>query len=134
MSSIWTPQGVLPTGAYSVLKAVEEYDADLTLGQDGPDWVVLKKSGPEGRPFPVFNFGHELPSADHVKQRLAQCDVRRNSRRIVDSIIRKQRIAEQEARLRVNEASGESAEVIEWAMRQQGATPHKKVFIGGKRG
>jgi hypothetical protein len=66
-------------------QAVEEYDEDLTIArhEQTGEWVILLKRGPEGRPFPVFGLGPELPSPEAIKQKLYEGDVRRHGGRIM---------------------------------------------------
>jgi hypothetical protein len=134
-SQLWLPgQGFVPSYMRAALRAVEEYDEDLTLGRHEPtgDWVVLLKRGPEGRPFPVFGLGTELPAPEQIKKRLYDSDVRRNSARITSQIIRRQEERAREVRRQAEEASGHAAEALAWGHRKMGSHPSPRIFVPSK--
>jgi hypothetical protein len=120
----------------TALKTVEEYDDDLTIGrhEQTGEWVVLLKRGPEGRPFPVFGLGIELPAPEQIKKRLYESDVRRNGAEIVRQITRKTELAQAEGRRVASEASGHAAEALEWGHRKMGAHPSPRIFVPSPKG
>lgn len=135
-AQLWLPgQGLVPPYIRSAMRAVREYDEDLTLGrhEQSGEWVVLLNRGPEGRPFPVFGLGHELPPPERIKQKLFDSDVRRNSRRITEQIVRRQEEAQKESRRQAEEGSGVAAEALEWAHRKQGTHPSPRIFVPDKK-
>jgi hypothetical protein len=134
--SIWLPgAGELRFDELAVARAVEEYDPDLTLGQDkaSGQWAVFLPRRDGGDPFPVLGLGHELPSADKVKEILYRHDVRRNGRGIVAEMEAHQRAAEQEFDAKVDEATDELAQAIASHMNSEGTSPFPTVYMGGKR-
>lgn len=133
--SIWLPgSGELRFDELAVARAVEEYDSDLTLGQirDTGQWAVFLPERGTGKPFPVLGLGHELPSADHVKEILFKHDVRRNGRRILDDMEAHQERADKEFSDSVDEASTAVAEAIASRMAEQGHHPYPTIHMGGR--
>lgn len=129
--SLWVPGlGDVPLHLRASMKAVEEYDADLQLArnEETGDWCIFIERRGQA-PFPVFNLGAELPSPDGIKQKLYNADVRRHGHRILEQVDRNnaQRLAEMRAV--TDEAAGDAAETIEFAMRKLHATSHKKVVM-----
>jgi hypothetical protein len=133
---IWTPSmGMVPPHIATAQKAVEEYDADLLIGQDtrNGDWVVLLDSRREVGPHPVLRLGPRLPGADEIKKRLYEADTRRRGHEIVNDIARYR--AQEEARMRAetHDAAGEVAEALDVLMRKEGRHPVPRIFVpGGK--
>lgn len=135
VSQLWLPgQGFVPPHIRAAESAVKEYDADLMLGrhEQTGEWVVLLTRGPEGRPFPVFGLGIELPAPEQIKQRLYESDTRRNGREIVRQIVRRQEDAREERRRKAEDASGQGAEAFEWAHRKLGSHPSPRIFVPSK--
>ena len=132
-TSLWIPgQGFVPSHIRSSMQAVSEYDADLSLARDenaGGQWVILLKSGPEGRPFPVLGLGYELPAPEAIKKKLYMSDTRRRGREIVADIQRNNDSIQARSREKLSEAGSEVAEVIEWALRKKGQIPDSKIFV-----
>lgn len=119
-------------------QAVEEYDADLTLGQrrDTGEWCAFLPGNraSEGQPYPVFSFGTELPDPEKVKRMLHRHDIRRNGRELLDTLDRifedeQKRIAD-----RTSEASGMVAEAIDSNLRMRGVHPFPSVSMAPKYG
>lgn len=136
---IWLPgAGMLSFVEKRAAQAVEEYDADLTLGQrrDTGEWCAFlpgnRASG--GQPYPVFSFGTELPDPDKVKRMLSRHDIRRNGRELLDTL---ERIFDDEQKriaARTSEASGQVAEAIDSNLRMRGLHPFPSVNMGAKYG
>ena len=136
-SQLWLPgQGLVPAHMRAAQTAVEEYDQDLTLGrhEQTGEWVVLLKRGPEGRPFPVFGLGIELPAPEYIKKRLFESDVRRSGAEIVMQIRRKQEMAEKESRRVAGDAAGHAAEALDWGFRKEGKHPSPRIFVPSSKG
>jgi len=136
-SQLWLPgHGLVPPHMRQALNTVEEYDQDLTLGrhEQTGEWVVLLKRGPEGRPFPVFGLGIELPAPEQIKKRLFESDVRRNSASIMAQIQRKRDLASKEHARIAGEASGHVAEALAWGHRKMGAHPSPRIFVPSPKG
>jgi hypothetical protein len=113
------------------MKAVEEYDADLRLARNDEtgNWCVFISRGDAEAPFPVFNLGAELPSPDRIKQMLYMADVRRRGHDIVRDVERNNARRRAELEAVTADAAGEVAEAVESALRNAGATSHKKVYL-----
>src|ERR1051325_4034327 len=100
---LWLPgKGLVPTHIRQAAEAISQYDQDLGLGQDKRtgDWVVLMKGGPEGRPYPVFGLGPELPPGDEIVRRLYHADMKRRGHKIIADINRRADAAREESRQR----------------------------------
>ena len=136
-AQLWLPgEGLVPPDVRAARQAVREYDEDLTLGrhEHTGDWVVLLKRGPEGRPFPVFGLGVELPPPEQIKKKLSDSDVRRNGARITEQIVRRKELHDKEVRRQAEEGSGEAAEAVSWAHRQMGSHPSPRIFVPDSKG
>ena len=132
MTELWTPHGVLGTDEGAAVKAIEDYDSDLTLAQDtrnGNFVVALKDRGPDGQPFPVFNLGTRLPSPDEITRKLYESDVRRHGGKIAQAIDRRNEQRKKELALRADEGTEAAAEAYEWAFRKLGAHPFPRIFV-----
>jgi hypothetical protein len=131
MSEIWLPDfGAVPTHIRAASKAIEEYDPDLTLGRDKYEWLVLKKSGPNG-PFPVLGLGAELPGHDEIKRKMYKRDVRRHGEKLVTDMQRRVDARQREQRREIEDAEGIAAEAFEWATRKMGSHPNPRIFVPG---
>ena len=136
---IWLPgAGVLSLRERDAAKAVEEYDSDLMLGQrrDTGDWCAFLPGNraSEGQPFPVFNFGTELPHPDDIKKRLYEHDVRRNGHELLDKL---DRIYDQEQKAiadKAEEGREMLADTIASDMRRKGVHPFPRIFVAPKYG
>jgi hypothetical protein len=134
--SIWIPgAGELRLDELAVARAVEEYDSDLTLGQDrrSGQWAVFLPTSDGLSQFPVLGLGHELPSVDRVKEILHRHDMRRNGRAILAEMEAHQERADKEFSDKVDEAAQEVAEAIASHMQSEGTHPFPQVYMGGKR-
>jgi hypothetical protein len=128
-TALWIPgRGELALDERAAARAVEEYDADLMLGQDRRtgDWVVLIKRDP---PYPVYGLGPRLPSPDEIKRQLYTADVRRHGGKIVEGLERVNSQLRKELRDRASDSTGEAAEALEWGFRKLGAHPFPRIFI-----
>jgi hypothetical protein len=118
------------------MNAVEEYDADLTIGrhEQTGDWVILLKRGPEGRPYPVFGLGPELPSPERIKQKLYEGDVRRHGGRIAEKLERQMAAKRASQRSEAQQATEEVADAFLWAARKDGKASIPRIFVPGQKG
>lgn len=129
---IWLPgKGLVPSHARAALQAVEEYESDLTLGrhEQTGEWIVMLKRGPEGRPFPVFGLGTELPSPEAIKQKLYQSDVRRHGGKIALALQKEEDRKRAAQRKLVSDSTEVAAEGMDWAMRKQGVHPFPRIYV-----
>ena len=118
--------------AMTASNAVSDYDPDLILGrnEETGDWHVFVKHGPhDGKPFPVFYIGPELPPYDQLQKMLYEHDVRRHGHKIVAGIERRKKLERERLDKEATERHEEVAEYIEWGMRQMGAHPQKRIFV-----
>ena len=136
---IWLPDGSsLNLTEKAAAQAVEEYDADLMLGfrRDTRDWCAFLPGNrnSQGRPFPVFNFGPELPSPEEIKKQLYKHDVRRNGKELLDQLDRI--YDEEQKRLAkiAEEGSEQVAEAIDSDLHRKGVHPFPRVFLAPKYG
>lgn len=136
--AIWLPRTHSDRAEWLAAKAVEEYDADLMLGQNRQtgDWCAFLpgNQNSEGQPFPVFSFGPDLPSPERAKELLYKNDVRRNGRELMDEL---DRIYEREQKAiadRAEEGREAVAEAIISNLRMNGQHPYPSIHMGTKYG
>lgn len=133
--SIWLPSaGELRFDELNVARAVEEYDPELTLGQDrsSGQWAVFLPTPDGESKFPVFGFGHELPSPERAKELLYRADVRRNGRQILADIERTKDDFDREMEVKADEGREAVAEVIASHMNAEGTHPYPTIHLGGR--
>lgn len=133
---LWLPgQGFVPAHVRAAIKAVEEYDADLTIGrhEQTGDWVILLKRGPEGRPFPVFGLGPELPSTEALKKKLYEGDVRRHGGQLAVRLERAAEARRRSVRSDADAATEEVADAFLWAARKDGKASIPRIFVPGEK-
>lgn len=137
-TEIWLPDhGTVPIHMYEAANAVSDYDPDLVLGRNEATgtWQVFIKNGPHGgQPFPVFDLGRELPSYTQIQKKLYNADVRRHGHKIVEQMQR--RVDAKKAALDKEglDVAGETAEFIEWGMRDLGMLPKLRIFVPSEKG
>lgn len=124
----------MPAHITQAEKLVKEYDADLRLAREAQsgDWVIAKRLGPDGEPFPVLYLGPELPTPDKIKERLYKSDTRRRAAEIVREVTERNERRLKEARDRASDETGIAAEAAEWAFRQLGKHPNPRIFVPGR--
>lgn len=133
--SIWLPgAGELRFDELAAARLVEEYDADLTLGQirDTGQWAVFLPRE-DGTPFPVLGLGRDLPPLDRLKELLYRNDVRRNGRRILAEMEEWADAEDKRFAEKVDAATEELSEAIASHMQSEGTHPFPKIYVGGKR-
>lgn len=132
MSEIWLPGGgVVPLHIRQAEKALEEYDARLSLGRNeqNGDWVVLLDGG-DGRPYPVLGLGLELPAPEKIKEKLHRSDTRRRGAEIVTEMVKRNDARLQAIKDKASDGSGQYAEALEWAFRKVGSTAASpRIFV-----
>lgn len=133
--AIWLPgAGMVSFSEKRVAEAIAEYDADLLLGQrkDTGDWCAFLPGNraSEGQPFPVYNFGAELPSPEGAKKALYHADIRRRGREILDQLDRIYEDEQAAIAKRAEEGAERLAEVIDSNLRTKEAHPFPRVFPG----
>lgn len=130
--SIYIPgHGEMSWDEVRVDRAVREYDERLFFARNADTWdwcVFIKMPRPEPA-YPVAGFGREVPDVSVVLERLYKADTTRHGWQIYDDIIRSQEDYKKGFRDKADEATGESAEVVEHFMRKHGKSPVIKEFI-----
>lgn len=137
--AIWLPgAGMTNISEQQVARAVEEYDADMTLGyrMDTGEWCVFLPGNraSDGQPFPVYSFGDRLPHPDQVKAELHQHDIRRNGHELLNQLDRLYEDEQKAYNKRASEAAEQVAEAIDSNMRLNGVHPFPRVYMNGKYG
>lgn len=132
MSSIFIPgQGEKSFDELRIDRAVREYDERLFFARnaDTHDWCVFIMMPRPEPPYPVIGFGRELPPVDEVMRLVHRSDTKRHGWQIYDEIIKSQEDYKKQFRDAADEATEESAEVVEHFLRQHGKSPVIKEFI-----
>lgn len=131
--ALWTPQnGWTSQQEREAAKAVEDYDPSLVLGQrqDTGEWVVFLKEGPANKDvFPIFGLGTRLPGRDELLKKLTEADVRRHGQKIYAQILANMAKEEAAAKAARHDMTTPVAEAAEWAMRREGLTSHKRIYV-----
>ena len=127
---LWLPNSV-NYAAYKVDRAVNEYDERLMFArnEDTGDWCVFVKMPRPQDPFPVFGFGDRIPDPVEALAKVQEGHLVRHKERIWKEITDSQRDYRKGIRAKGNEASEESAEVVEHFLRKHGKSPVVKEFI-----
>jgi hypothetical protein len=134
-TELWLPgQGLVPAHVRQAELLIKEYDADLRLAREAQtgDWVVAKRSGPDGQPFPVLHLGPELPTLDKIKERLYRADTRRRAAEIVREVVQHNERRMKDAKDRADDETGIAAEAMDWAFRKMGSHPNPRIFVPGR--
>lgn len=132
MSSIFIPgMGEKSFDELRIDRAVREYDERLFFARnaDTRDWCVFITMPRPEPPYPVIGFGRELPPVDEVMRLVHRSDTKRHGWQIYDEIIKSQEEYKKQFRVAADEATEESAEVVEHFLRQHGKSPVIKEFI-----
>jgi hypothetical protein len=125
----------VPANIREATKAVEDYDANLSLGKNDRtgDWVVLLKR-PDGETVPIFGLGPELPSREIITERLYKSDVRRHGGKLAVAMERRDAEKRREQARLADDATGEVAEAFVWAARKDGSHPSPRIFVPEGKG
>lgn len=132
MNGIYIPgHGELSWDEYRADRAVKEYDERLFFARnyDTWDWCVYIKMPYGEPPYPVIGFGREIPPVDVVLKRVYDADTMRHGWKIFDEIQKSQEDYKKALRVKADEATEESAEVVEHLLRKHGKSPIIKEFI-----
>lgn len=137
MSGIYIPgHGEMSLDEIRIDRAVREYDGRLFFARNSDTWdwcVYVKMPRPEPA-YPVIGFGAELPSLDEVMRRVHRSDTKRHGWQIYDEIVKSQEDYKKKFRDAADDATEESAEVVEHFMRKHGKSPVVKVFMNSDKG
>ena len=132
MKGIYIPgHGEMSFDEARIDRAVREYDERLFFARNAETWdwcVYIKMPRPEPA-YPVIGFGQELPPVDEVMRRVHNADAHKHGYQIYDEIMASQEAYKKKFRDAADEASEESAEVVEHFLRQHGKSPVIKEFI-----
>lgn len=132
MNSIYIPgHGEMSFAEARVDRAVRDYDERLFFARNAETWdwcVFIKMPRPE-EPYPVVGFGKDIPSVDTVIQRIMAADTMRHGWQILDDIVKSQEDYKKKFKDKTDAAGEESAEHIEFMLRQHGKSPIIKEFI-----
>jgi hypothetical protein len=132
MSNIYIPgKGEMSWDEIRVDRAVKNYDERLFFAKnaDTRDWCVFIRM-PHGEPaYPVLGFGQVIPSVDVVLDKLYRGDMTRHGWKLYDEIVKSQEDYKRRFREKADEATEESAEVVEHFLRKHGKSPVIKGFI-----
>jgi len=132
MSGLFVPgHGMMSFDEVRIDRAVREYDERLLFARNAHtgDWCVFIRMPRPEPDYPVVGFGRELPNVDEVMRRVRRADAHRHGYAIYDEILASQDKFKQQFRDRADEATEESAEVVEHFLRQHGKSPVIKEFI-----
>jgi hypothetical protein len=134
MNSIYIPgHGELSFAEFKVDRAVREYDDRLFFARNAKTWdwcVYISMPRPE-EPYPVIGFGQEVPEVHEVLRRLHNADTMRHGWEIFDEIQKSQDDFKKKFAYNADQASEESAEVIEHFLRRHGKSPVIKSLAKG---
>ena len=136
MSSIFIPgQGTKSFDELRIDRAVREYDERLFFARntDTNDWCVFVDMPRPEPPYPVIGFGPVLPPLDEVMRLVYRSDTKRHGWQIYDEIVKSQEDYKKKFRDKADDATEESAEVVEHFLRQHGKSPVVKVFMNEKK-
>lgn len=135
--SMWVPRSHSFRNVTAVRKRVQEYDANLSFGQnpDNGQWCIFLRHGTmeassEGD-FPILGF-RDIPSPDEAIKRLHQTDALRRGREILDAVEREAERERKALQAKHDDVDGQVAEALEWAHREMGTHPVPRIFVPGK--
>jgi len=130
--SLWLPNN-MNYDAYRVDRIVREYDDRLMFArnEETGDWCVFIRMPRPSSPYPVLGFGREIPDTAVVMQRLQEADTLRTGNQIYNEVIRSQKDYRKNLEYNADQASAESAEVVEHFLRKHGKSPIVKILPKG---
>lgn len=132
--NIWIPgKGEYDIRVWRVDNAVREYNERLMFGrnEDTGDWCVFIKVPAPEPPVAVLGFGSEIPEPEAAIKRLYEADTARHGMKIYDAIVKSQEDFKKQYRYHADQASEESAEVLEHFLRKNGKSPVIKSYSKG---
>ena len=123
--------GNVDSRVYLIDRALNAYDERLMFArnEDTGDWCVYTRMPHPEPPFPVFGCGREIPDVNDLMVRVQQGDLMRNGDRIYNDMIKSQEVYKANLKYKGDQASEESAEVVELFLRKNGRSPIIKEFI-----
>lgn len=134
MTHVWTPPRSYDRLAHEVSVAVREYDERLGFGKnpDNGQWCIFMRQGnseeTRGGDLPILGF-QTVPSRDEALRRLYESDARKRGAEILAQINRHNEEINRKFEDAADDASGQTAEVMEWFARQAGQHPVPRVFV-----
>lgn len=131
---LWLPgYGVADSKAIRVSDALNAYDERLMFAknEDTGDWCVFVRMPRPQPPFPLMGFGDNIPDPEVVLARVQEGHLVRNKERIWREITDSQKKYREELNYRGDQASEESAEVVEHFLRKHGKSPVIKSLSKG---
>lgn len=135
-TSMWVPPSYEYREAYAVRTAVEDYDPNLSFGQNprNGQWCIFIKKGTnevtqEGD-FPILGFP-AIPEPNQALKRLHNSDARRKGNEIIDAIQRNNDKIHADMEAKASDADGQLAEALDWGFRKMGAHPFPRIFVPG---
>ena len=113
------------TKQFLIVDSLKRYDDKLMFArnEETGDWCVYSRMPYPEPPYPVFGFGQELPEVHVVMDRVKSGDLRKNSDRLYNEIVKSQEKYRADLQYKGDQASGESAEVVEKFLRIHGKSP-----------
>jgi hypothetical protein len=132
MGGIYIPgHGEMSFDEIRIDRAVKEYDERLFFARnaDTRDWCVFIKMPMPQEPYPVLGFGDNIPPLDEVMRLVYRSDTHRHGWAIYDEVMKSQEDYKKQFRVAADDATEESAEVVEHFLRKHGKSPVIKEFI-----
>jgi len=124
--NIWIPKyGETDVRAWKIDQRVREYDSRLMFGrnEDTGDWCIFIKMPTPRDPYPVIGFQNRIPEPDEALDRLKAADTMRHGDAVYREVLRSQEEYRKSGLKKVDEASADSAERIEFMLRKHGKSP-----------
>jgi len=117
--------GNMSSKQFLIIDALKRHDERLVFArnEETGDWCVFTRMPYPEPLFPVFGFGQEMPDLHTVMDRVKSGDLRKNSDRLYKEIIDSQEKYRADLKYKGDQASEESAEVVEKFMRIHGKSP-----------
>ena len=128
--------GNVHTEEWKVDQAVKAYDSRLMFArnEENGDWCIFIKMPRPNDPYPILGFQDRIPDPGEAIVRLKAADTMRHGDRIYNEVVKSQMDYRANLKYNADQAIGDSAERVEHMMRQRGASPIVKVFVGEKGG
>jgi hypothetical protein len=126
MTSIYIPgRGYADTRAFRVDAAVNKYNERLSFDKnpDTGDWCIYMRMPSPEPSIPLFGFGDRIPEPDEAVKKLWESDTMVHGNKILLEIERSQNEFKKLLEYNANQASEESAEVLEHFLRKRGKSP-----------
>lgn len=124
--NIWIPKyGETDVRAWKIDQRVREYDSRLMFGrnENTGDWCIFIKMPAPRDPYPVIGFQDRIPEPDEALDRLKAADTMRHGDAVYREVLRSQEEYRKSGLKKVDEASADSAERVEFMLRKYGKSP-----------